>query len=256
MGFMTMKITATIQARMGSTRLPGKVLKKIGNKPILEWQINRLKKSMLIDDIIVATTNGKEDEKIIELCKSLNTNYWTGSENDVLERIHDAFFSSEAEIHAEFYGDSPFIDPIIVDQFLGYFLKNIKNIDYLTNSKTTSFPPGNEFSIYKSECLKYAQDFTDIDDPLREHVGINIINKGKFKIKNIKAEGVLNEPNLYLEIDTIEDYEMLKKFIPIVIEEHGIDFNLKDLIHMSKKELELCELNSKVNRRWKKYREI
>ena len=89
-----------------------------------EIEINRLKKSTLIDNIIVATSCKKEDEKIIELCKSLDIEYWSGSENDVLKRVHDAFFSSEADIHAEFYGDSPFIDPIIVDQFLKYFLKD------------------------------------------------------------------------------------------------------------------------------------
>ena len=250
-----MKVTATIQARMGSIRLPGKVLRKISNKPILEWQINRLKKSTLIDNIIVATSCKKEDEKIIELCKSLDIEYWSGSENDVLKRVHDAFFSSEADIHAEFYGDSPFIDPIIVDQFLKYFLKDFNNIDFLTNSKTTSFPPGSEFSIYKSECLKYANDFTKIDDPLREHVSLNIINKDKFRTKNIEAFGVLKEPNLYIEIDTIEDYEMLSKLIPIVINEFGNDFGLLDIINTSKKEIQLCKLNSKVQRRWKKFRE-
>lgn len=250
-----MKITATIQARMGSSRLPGKVLKKINNKPILEWQINRLKKSLLIDNIIIATSDNKEDQKIIELCKSLDIQYWSGSENDVLGRVHDAFFSNKAAIHAEFYGDSPFIDPTIIDQFLKYFLKEFDNIDYLTNSKTTTFPPGSEFSIYKSECLKYAHDYTDICDPLREHVSLNITNKDKFRTKNIEAFGILNEPNLYLEIDTIKDYEMLSKLIPIVINEFGNDFGLLDIIHTSKKEIELCKLNSTVERRWKKFRE-
>jgi len=250
-----MKVTATIQARMGSSRFPGKVLKKIANKPILEWQINRLKKSFLIDNIIVATSNKKEDDKIKITCQSLGINCWRGSEDDVLERVHDAFFSTGADIHASFYGDSPFIDPLIVDQFIGYFIKNINKIDYLTNSMKTTFPPGNEFSICKSKCLEYAHLSTKKDDPLREHVAINITNKGKFKIKNLEAIGIYNEPNLYLEIDTIEDYKMLSKFIPIVIKACGKAFTLKDLITISKKENELTKLNSKVERRWKKYRE-
>ena len=131
----------------------------------------------------------------------------------------------------------------------------MKSIDYLTNSRKTTFPPGNEFSIYKSKCLKYAHEFTDKNDPLREHVSLNIINKNKFKIENIEAIAELNEPDLYLEIDTIEDYEMLKKFIPIVISQYGENFSLRDIIKVSKKEKELCKLNSSVNRRWKKYRE-
>ena len=250
-----MNLGIIIQARMGSKRLPGKVLKPIAGKSILEWQIYRLRKSSLIDEIIIATSNKKEDEKIKKVCNNLGINCWTGSENDVLKRVHDAFFSSNADIHTEFYGDSPFIDPNLVDQFLKYFLKNMKSIDYLTNSRKTTFPPGNEFSIYKSKCLKYAHEFTDKNDPLREHVSLNIINKNKFKIENIEAIAELNEPDLYLEIDTIEDYEMLKKFIPIVISQYGENFSLRDIIKVSKKEKELCKLNSSVNRRWKKYRE-
>ena len=82
-----MKIVASIQARLGSSRLPGKVLKEINGKPILYWHIDRIKKSRLIDDIIVATTNNPKDDKIVEFCEKYNFKYFRGSENDVLDRI-------------------------------------------------------------------------------------------------------------------------------------------------------------------------
>lgn len=250
-----MKITATIQARMGSGRLPGKVLKKIAGKTILEWLISRLKKSTLIDEILVATTKNKNDLPIENLCKKINVPYWLGSENDVLERVHDAFNSTNAQIHIEFYADSPFIDYKIVDKFLTYFIEHFNEIDYLTNSLKTTYPPGSEFSVYKAECLQYAQKLTSKNDPLREHVSQNIINKKKYLIKNLEAEGIYHQPNLYLEIDTVEDFNMLNKLIPKVILEFGEDFSLEDIISISKKEKKLCMLNSNVNRRWRKYRD-
>ena len=249
-----MKISATIQARMGSSRLPGKVLKKIHNISLLEWQVSRLKRSLLVDDIVVATSTNPDDKEILELCESLNIKCFRGSENDVLQRVHDAFFSTDSDIHLELYGDSPFVDPLIIDQFLGFFQKNYNSIDYLTNSIKTTFPPGSEFSIYKAECLRYANENTEQHDPLREHVGINITNKEFFKIKNMEAEGIFNEPNIYLEVDTIEDFKMLSQLVPIVIDERGIDFGLKDLIEVSKMKPEISNQNKYVKRRWREFR--
>jgi len=248
-----MKITATIQARMSSERLPGKVLKLISGKPILEWQIDRIRKSKLIDEIVVATTNNSTDKQIIDFCKAKNVKYYIGSENDVLARINNAFFSTKSDIHVELYGDSPFVDPSLIDVYIGYFLKNYNKIDVLTNSLKTTYPPGNEFFIYKKKCLEYANNNTDKNDPLREHVSQNIINK-KFKVHNVEAKGVFYRPNLFLEIDTINDFEMLNKLIPIVIHKRGIDFSLKDIIDVSIMEKSITEQNKNVHRRWTKYR--
>ena len=167
-----MKITASIQARMSSERLPGKVLKNIYGKPILEWQIERIRKSKLIDEIIVATSENVNDKSIIELCKLKKTKYWIGSENDVLKRVYDAFTSTYSDIHIEFFGDAPFVDPLIIDRYLGLFLKKYNEIDILTNTLRTTYPPGNEIIIYKKECLEYANYKTKKNDPLREHVSI------------------------------------------------------------------------------------
>ena len=250
-----MKITATIQARMGSSRLPGKVLKKIYNKPLLEWQIDRIKKCVLIDEILVATTINSNDQAIIDFCNLKKIKYWAGSEKDVLSRVNNAFNSTNSEVHVEFYGDSPFIDPLLIDRYIGFFLKNYNQIDLLTNTIKTTFPPGNEFVIYKKKCLNFAQNNTDQEDPLREHVSVNIINKNVFKTLNIEAKGIYNKPNLYLEIDSPEDFQMLEKLIPIVIKDRGIDFSLKDIINISNRERTLSLSNTKVERKWKKFRE-
>ena len=87
------------------------------------------------------TSTNPDDKEILELCELLNIKCFRGSENDVLQRVHDAFFSTDSDIHLELYGDSPFVDPLIIDQFLGFFQKNYNSIDYLTNSIKTTFPP-------------------------------------------------------------------------------------------------------------------
>ena len=117
-----MNITATIQARMNSKRLPGKVLENIMSKPMLQWQIERLKRSRLVDDIIIATTDSKQDDPIQKLCEKLNIKFYRGSENDVLGRVNNLLQKFDVEIHLECFGDSPLLDPQIIDEFIGFFM--------------------------------------------------------------------------------------------------------------------------------------
>lgn len=250
-----MKITATIQVRMGSTRLPGKALKLIEGKSILEWQIKRLKNSLLIDEIIVATSDSPLDDVIELEAKRLNVNCWRGSEHDVLARVHDAFFSTSADIHAEFYGDSPFVDSLLVDQILGYLLKNYSSVDYVSNSIKTTFSPGLEITVYKGSCLSYANKNTDTNNPLREHVTPNIKANSKVKIRNIEATKKYYYPNFYFEIDTQEDFSMIEKLLKIVIKKYGDDFSTENLIEVAINNPDITKINTKVHRRWKKFRE-
>ena len=149
-----MNITATIQARMNSTRLPGKVLTNIMGKPMLQWQIERLKRSRLIDEIILATTDSYKDDPIQDLCEKLNIKFYRGSENDVLGRVNNLLQKYNVEIHLECFGDSPLIDPQIIDEFIGFFLKKRCEIDFLSSALKSSYPAGMEVSIYNSSILK------------------------------------------------------------------------------------------------------
>ena len=122
-----MKIIATIQARMGSTRLPGKVLKDICGKPMLLWQVDRIKKSRLIDDVIIATTTSPKDDEIVQFGIKNNIKYYRGSEDDVLNRVASLICKFGIDLHIEFCGDSPLPDPQLIDEFIGYYLKNQDN---------------------------------------------------------------------------------------------------------------------------------
>ena len=116
-----MDIVASIQARMGSTRLPGKVLKDISGKPMLLWHVERLRRSRLIDNVIVATSTAEADDEIELFCKNHSILCFRGSENNVLNRIANLIRKYNIITHVEFCGDSPLIDPQIVDEFIGYF---------------------------------------------------------------------------------------------------------------------------------------
>ena len=115
-------ISASIQARMGSTRLPGKVLKKINGKPMLLWQVERLRECNSLKDIIIATTTNREDDKIVQLCIENSISYFRGSENDVIDRVSSLIEEYKIDIHVECVGDSPLIVPVTISTLLKYFV--------------------------------------------------------------------------------------------------------------------------------------
>ena len=147
------KIVAIIQARMGSTRLPGKVLKEVLSRPLLSYQIERMKKAQNIDELVIATTpNG--NESIIELCHKENITYFIGSEKDVLERYYLAAKKSQADIIVRMTSDCPLIDPVIVDKVIDMYLQN--DFDYVSNTQLRTFPRGMDTEVFSFEALEKA----------------------------------------------------------------------------------------------------
>lgn len=249
-----MKIVASIQARYSSSRLPGKVLIELGGKPILQWQVERLKRSRLIDEIVIATTTNTADDKIVNFCKVNNLKCFRGSENDVLERISNLIDKHQADIHVECFGDSPLIDAEIVDEFAGFLIKNIDTLDLVTNTMKTTYPPGSEVTVYKGASLLKANQLVDAHDPLREHVSLNIKSRPQiFSITNLEAPPHLNYPDFFIEIDTPEDLKVLQFIFKKM--ENSIDktYSLIEIINIMKSNPKIAKINSKVTRRWKKF---
>ena len=118
------RVAAIIQARMGSTRLPGKVLLDIQGKPLLERVIERVKKSKLIDEIIIATTINAKDRAIIELARAQGLPYCAGSEEDVLDRYYQTAREFQADVIVRITSDNPLTDPEVIDRAVSYFLDN------------------------------------------------------------------------------------------------------------------------------------
>lgn len=250
-----MKIVASIQARLGSTRLPGKVLKKINGKPMLLRHIERLRRSRLLDEIIVATTTNPSDDAIVEFCKANGVKYYRGSEDDVLDRIASMIDEHNIDIHVECFGDSPLTDPHIVDEVVGYYLKNREKFDFVSNSLATTYPPGQEVLVYEGKCLVDANRTVPKDELLREHVSIHITqNPEKYRIKNLEAPEYYHFPDIYLEVDTPEDFEMISEIFNHFDNKGFSHFSLAQILDFLLENSDLVELNNKVQRRWKEFR--
>ena len=221
---------------------------------MLYWQINRVKRSKIIDDVIVATTKNKLDDKIVEFCKKYNFNFYRGSESDVLDRISSMIQKYNIDIHVELFGDSPFSDPIIIDNFLKIFITKINSVDFLSNSIKTTYPPGMEVIIYKGNLLVEVNKVIEKNNPLREHVSMHLYNNKNLKVLNLEAPKHYLYPEIYLEVDTDVDFELVKIIFEYFINKKKFDFTLSDILNFLNKNKNLIEINKSVNRRWKKYR--
>ena len=223
---------------------------------MLLWQIERLKRSRLVDQVIVATTTSPLDDQIVEFCVANNVKYFRGSEKDVLARIATLLIDVGAITHVECYGDSPLIDPQIVDEFLGYFLKHKNNLDYVSSTIKTTYPAGLEFSVYKAEVLIRVNDIVEKVDPLREHVGYNITRfTSLFRLKSIDAPFWFQAPNIYLEVDVPKDLEVIEKIFSHFLSKEQEHFGLGEILALIKEKPDIASGNVDVHRRWKEFRD-
>jgi spore coat polysaccharide biosynthesis protein SpsF len=250
-----MKIVASIQARLGSSRLPGKVLKDICGKPMLLWHIERIRKSRLLDDIVVATTTNSNDDLIVDFCIQNGINYFRGSENDVLNRITSLIKELNVGIHVELFGDSPLTDPHLIDEVVGFYLKYHKNYDFVSNHLKTTYPPGQEVLVYKGEALIQVEAKVKINDPLREHVSLHITNnRSDFRILNLEAPKHYYFPNIFLEVDTEEDFDFISQIISYFFNRGIKHFSLAQILEFLSSNPDLARSNVNVVRRWKEFR--
>lgn len=198
-----------IQARMGSTRLPGKVLKKVNGISLLEYQINRLKLAKKIHKIIIATSTDKSNGRLVVLGKHLKIPVFRGSENDVLDRFYRAtlnYPSCQNIIRAT--ADCPLIDPVVVDQVIEFF-KTAK-LDYASNVSPATYPDGLDIEIFKKSVLiQSAKQARLVSE--REHVTLHIRNKMKIKKGNLTAPHDFS--HFRLTVDNQEDFEVIKFLI-------------------------------------------
>ena len=250
-----MKIVASIQARLSSSRLPGKVMKEICGKPMLQWQVDRIKQSRLVDQVIIATTLNPVDDIIYSFCKDNDICCFRGSEDDVLQRITDLIRENNVDIHVECFGDSPLTDPRMIDEFVGYLLKYYDSLDFVSNSLKTTYPPGTEILVYKSQALIDANDLVPVDDPLREHVSLNIYSRpAVFSVKNLVAPKHLNYPKLFMEVDTSEDFAVMTFIIEEMERAEEKAFTIEQVIRLLQANPDIASLNRAIERRWKEFR--
>ncbi|MGB2401365.1 MAG: cytidylyltransferase domain-containing protein [Porticoccaceae bacterium] len=238
-----MKIVAIIQARMASTRLPGKVLKKINNKHLLSILISRVKLSKNIDEIVVATTNNDTDDSLCKWLEKNHINYFRGSEPDVLERFWKCSKKISADIIVRLTADDPLKDPEIIDKAIEIFIHN-EPLDYVSNTINPSYPEGLDIEVFS----QYALDLAYKKSTLRsehEHVTPYIWkNPNIFKLHNFQMSPDLS--GWRWTVDRPEDLEFIDSLLKLT----GYDFSTgyRELIKIINENPSLKKINAGILR--------
>lgn len=239
---MKKRVVASIEARMTSSRFPGKVMVDIEGKPAIERLIDRLKHCQNIDDIVIATTKNTEDDVLVKWADNNNINVFRGSEGDVLARVVGANEFMNSEVIVEITGDCVLLDPGLIDMGVKTYFSN--ECDVVTNCGLgVSYPLGADIQVFSLELLKYVEK--NIFDPaVREHVSLYFYeNKDKYNIINLIAPPRWNYPELRLQIDYIEDYKFVMELFKYLLPIYGNNFGIEEIIQYINKKPELLEIN-------------
>jgi spore coat polysaccharide biosynthesis protein SpsF len=241
-----MKTAAIIEARMTSTRLPGKVLLPVLGRPLLDHLIERLRRAGTLDQIIVATTTNATDDPVEALTRDLGCGCFRGSEGDVLDRVLSAAHRFGVDLIAEITGDCPLMDPAIVDTLVGTFRLN--RYDYVSNVIERTYPRGMDAQVFPTEVLDAVARLTD--DPVdHEHVSLYIYNHPeRFSLHNVGSGLPSRYHDLRLTVDTKEDFQLIRTIFEELYPEKP-DFSLRDILDLFDRRPGLAEINRHVQQK-------
>lgn len=247
---MHQKIIATIEARMGSSRLPGKVLLEVEGIPLLQLMIERVKRSKYIDGIVIATVDNDENLPIVSLAKSLGVNFFKGSEENVLERVVGAGKYFQADTLVQLTGDCPLIDPELIDECVEEFL--LGKVDYVANELVRTYPIGFDVAVMSLKTLESTISMPDLSDADKEHVTTYIVDRPHIFIqKNIFAPKFLDRPELSITLDTKEDFEVIREIVTN-LGKKDLFFSANKIIEFLDARPDISSINKSVIRKSKK----
>ncbi|MGO7134366.1 cytidylyltransferase domain-containing protein [Rhizobium leguminosarum] len=241
-----MKIVSTIEARMTSSRLPGKPLLDAAGRPMLEHLVRRLKAVPSIDDIVLATTVNAADQPLVDLAAELGIKAFRGSEDDVMLRVIEAARSADADVIVEITGDCPVIDPEIIEQAIRTFKAH--QADYVSNAVIRSYPDGMDVQVFALDTLIKSATMTDsaLD---HEHVTLHIRDNPEiFSQIHLVAPPEQTWPELGLTLDEKSDYVLLKKVIEHFDASNPL-FSCRDAVRYLRANPDLLDLNRDVVRK-------
>ncbi len=242
-----MKNLAIITARMSSNRLPGKVMVKIKNIPIIKILFDRLKKSKLIDKIVVSTTTCQSDNILVNFLKKNNIEFFRGSKNNVVERVIKTANFFKAKNIILITGDCPLVDYKLVDQCLRTFKFN--NVDFVTNADTRSFPDGMDVQVFKKSTLIKFYKNINLKKEF-EHVTLHMRrNIKKEKMINIFAPPEEYFPKIGLTLDDKRDLKLIRNIVNHFWEKKSKYFSCKEILNYLFSNKKLLAINKNVKRK-------
>ena len=213
-------IVLITQARTGSSRLPGKILKTVNGSSLLDIHLSRIKKTKCVDLIIVATTDKEEDDIVTIVAQKNKVEFFRGSETNVLDRFYQSCKDLNAKYIVRVTSDCPLIDPILIDSVINKTIKD--NLDYCSNVLVERFPDGQDVEVFKFNALEKAWKNAVLDHE-KEHVTPYIINNSSFKngelFKSNSFYSDFNYNEVRLTVDEQNDFLVMEK----IIQECGVN---------------------------------
>jgi len=237
------RTVAIIQARMGSSRLPGKVLTDIGGQSMLERVVSRAARARRLDAVVVATTTDARDDVVVRECNRLGVLSFRGSENDVLDRYYGAARAFEADTVVRITSDCPLIDPHLVDRVVGELVR--QQADYASNTLVLSYPRGLDAEAFTMASLAAAwENATEAYE--RVHVTPFLYRRpDRFKLVNVAcAEDV---STLRWTVDTPDDLQLLRSLFERAA--HLGDPGWEDVLEIVRREPALREINGHIRQK-------
>lgn len=240
-----MSIPVIVQARMASTRLPGKVLRSVAGRPLLSYLVDRLQRVRLADMLLIATTVSDTDLPIVDFCTQHQLPVFRGSEEDVLQRYREAAESVEAHAVVRVTADCPVIDPAIVDNAIQLFL-NARDADYVSNTIERTYPRGMDVEVFTFDALREA-DAMAVRAHEREHVTPFIYqHTERYTLKHLTQDSP--DEDWRWTVDTPEDFCLIAKMIE-ELGGHTGRFNLSEMRAFMLRRPELAALNGHIRQK-------
>lgn len=240
------KIIGIIEARMRSTRLPGKVLKPVLGRPMLELMVERLRRARTLDGLIIATTDQPSDDPICELANSLGIGCFRGSEEDVLDRVHRTAESAGADIIVELTGDCPLHDPAIVDKVVADY--RLGGADFVANMLSYTTPRGTDVRVFSAPAL--AEIAATSQDPAdREHVSLHFWeHPEKYRLRNVSFDLGDDAAEFRLTVDTPADFTLVSRIYEALYPVNS-DFSIHDVLDYLRQHPDVAIINRDIKQK-------
>lgn len=239
---MTTRVVASIEARMGSSRLPGKVLADVQGLPALTRLIRRLRACHRLDDVVLATSTNAADDALEAWARRESVAVSRGSEADVLARVVEAHAQMNSDLVVEITGDCPLLDPEIIDLGVETFLAN--DCDVVSNVRVPSFPQGADVQVFRRRDI--AEVAATVDDPaVREHVSLHFYEHPElFRIIHLLAPRSMYAPDLRLQLDYPEDLQFIREVYARLEPVSGDLFGVDAILRLLRREPALGRINA------------
>ncbi len=235
-----MKTIVTIEARMGSTRLPGKILMEVAGKPLLQHQIERLKRAALPDDVVVATTINPLDDAVEEFCRRIGCSYSRGSEENITDRLIQTARRHGADVIVQTTGDCPLHEGAVVDQGLEVYRG--AGVEYVSNRMDRTWPTGLDTQVFAVEVLEKVAARTEDPEDLEHGSYYIYTHPDEFTLLNYKS-GDIDCPEKRWCLDYPEDYQFFKAIYERLYPANP-KFTTYDVLELLKNEPDLEKINS------------